>query len=471
MQYCDETVGGRIPLIATQEEYEEVVSYLSGLEYMRFVWLSVRYSDHKQSWVDVYTGEPVKHLQLFGATTSEPAGKTAIQADRQSYILVENLDERYAQKERVHCMCSLHPIKLRGLPQCLDIERFFMPIEVNSGDNAVMFKGYGKYEIHPNLDNKGKPGQIEITSSTLVRSPESDVSKMFGKRKWTVQGRYPLCGSYPTGETIELMLTKCVNGNFTCNDGQCVSIEQRCDNVLDCRDESDEEECEILDLRKNYNKYSAPITKVTVDITLEDIEAIRESHSEIDLTVSISLNWTDARATYWNLKGNQVQDTLQKQHIEKLWIPKLIFQNSKQKHDTTSSLSESKVFVSREGNRSKVSNKVVDEVATYKGKENPIVMEYLTTLSLKCTFNFILFPFDTQVMLLFHKHTTNHKSTHKYVNSIPFLAQVCFLQIEVDEEDQENVKVLAGLLEMDSVRELKKHFVVEDSPTFVQTSL
>ena len=210
------------------------------------------------------------------------------------------------------------------------------------------------------------------------------------------------------GEIVELMLTKCVNENFTCNDGQCISIEQRCDNVLNCRDESDEEGCEILDLRKNYNKFSAPITNVTVNITLEDIESIRESHSEIDLTVSISLNWTDARATYWNLKGNQIQDALQKQHIEKLWIPKLIFQNSKQKHDTTSSLSESKVFVSREGNRSKVSNKVVDEVATYKGKENPIVMEYLTTLSFKCNFNFILFPFDTQVMFLFHQ--THHQS-------------------------------------------------------------
>ena len=137
------------------------------------------------------------------------------------------------------------------------------------------------------------------------------------------------------------------------------------------------------------------------DVTIyPSVEMNLTKKNEIDLSFSISLNWTDARATYWNLKGNQVQDALQKQHIEKLWIPKLIFQNSKQKHDTTSSLSESKVFVSREGNRSKVSNKVVDEVATYKGKENPIVMEYLTTLSFKCTFNFILFPFDTQVMLL-----------------------------------------------------------------------
>ena len=368
------------------------MEFLSGFW---IVWLSVQYSDHKQSWIDAYTKEPVQH---FRRNSTNPAGRTAIQQLRQSWILNENLDERYAQRERVFCMCSLHPIKLRGLPKCLDINRFFMPMEVNSGDNAVMFKGYGKYEIHSNLDNKGLPGQINITSSTLVRSPDSDVSQMFGKRKWTVQGKYPLCGSYPKGETIELMLTKCVNGNFTCNDGRCISIEQRCNNIPNCRDESDEEECEILDLKKTYNKFSAPITKVAVNITLEDIGYLRESQYEIDLSFSISLNWTDARATYWNLKGNQVQDTLQMRNIGKLWIPKLIFQNSKHKHDTTSSLSDSKVFVSREGNRSKVSDKVVDEVATYKGKENPIVMEYQTTLSFKCSFNFILFPFDTQVI-------------------------------------------------------------------------
>ena len=44
MQYCDETVGGRVPSIVTQEEYEEVMDFLSGFW---IVWLSVRYSDHK----------------------------------------------------------------------------------------------------------------------------------------------------------------------------------------------------------------------------------------------------------------------------------------------------------------------------------------------------------------------------------------------------------------------------------------
>ena len=84
------------------------------------------------------------------------------------------------------------------------------------------------------------------------------------------------------------MLTKCHNGNFTCNDGQCIDREKRCDNVLDCRDESDEEECKILVLKKTYNKFSAPTTNVTVDLKVKDIPAIGESEKKIDLKIEIN---------------------------------------------------------------------------------------------------------------------------------------------------------------------------------------
>ena len=40
--------------------------------------------------------------------------------------------------------------------------------------------------------------------------------------------------------TTFFKLTGCLDGDFTCDDGQCVRMEQRCDQLPDCDDESDE---------------------------------------------------------------------------------------------------------------------------------------------------------------------------------------------------------------------------------------
>ena len=83
--------------------------------------------------------------------------------------------------------------------------------------------------------------------------------------------------------------------------------------------------------------------------------------------------------------------------IEKLWIPKLIFKNNKEKHDTTNDISRTKLFISNEGNVIWSSSETLEDLARFKGTENPIVMEHLAELKFECDFNFILFPFDTQV--------------------------------------------------------------------------
>lgn len=37
-----------------------------------------------------------------------------------------------------------------------------------------------------------------------------------------------------------MTLTTCEEGQFTCDSGDCISIESRCDNAKDCLDSSDE---------------------------------------------------------------------------------------------------------------------------------------------------------------------------------------------------------------------------------------
>ena len=400
IQHCDEKVGGRVPTIISKGEYEELVEFLS--HYENLVWLSVKRSE-LGLWTDTYTGETVDHLNF---EDEDELGETAIQYKNWTHTMDALYDEYYAKKGKVFCVCSLQPVRLKGLPLCMDVTRLFMPMKHPSENNRLMFRGYGENEIHSNLNHVATAGQslglkgwINMTSSTLVRSEDSDVSKIFGKRNWTLLDGQPLCGEYYPGNSIELMLTRCPRGNFTCNDGQCLPFGNRCNNVIDCRDESDEEECKSLVLKRSYNKFSAPITNVTVNISLQDIASIRESENEITLKIAVTLKWTESRATYQNLKDSQAKNTLQRNDIEKLWIPKLIFQNSKEKYDTTSDISKTKLFILKDGNVSWSSSDVIEDIAIFKGSENPLIMTLITSLNFKCDYNFMLFPFDTQVNL------------------------------------------------------------------------
>ena len=60
------------------------------------------------------------------------------------------------------------------------------------------------------------------------------------------------------GVVRRLKFTTCVPGEFTCNDGQCVGIEKRCDQTSHCNDQSDEENCQIIQMEKRYNKKIPP---------------------------------------------------------------------------------------------------------------------------------------------------------------------------------------------------------------------
>ena len=73
-------------------------------------------------------------------------------------------------------------------------------------------------------------------------------------------------------------MSACKEGKFTCNDGQCVSMEERCNQLLECRDGSDEDNCNVVVLSKSYNKNVPPITrkneKANVSISLDILKLV-----------------------------------------------------------------------------------------------------------------------------------------------------------------------------------------------------
>ena len=234
-------------------------------------------------------------------------------------------------------------------------------------------------------------------------------SYALGRHNWTIYGD-KTCSEDSPSYTTELKLSGCKDGNFTCNDGQCIKMSQRCDQLPDCRDKSDERNCDILVLEDGYNKNVVPVpivldhskrgpVNVSVSLDLLKLVNIDEPSYSIEIQFEIVLQWKENRATFQNLKPNTSLNALTQKDIEKLWLPKVIYENTNQKETTRLGTIwewETYVVVKREGNFTRSGPDTLDEVEVFKGVENSLIMSQTYTHKFQCSFILTRYPFDKQ---------------------------------------------------------------------------
>ena len=236
-----------------------------------------------------------------------------------------------------------------------------------------------------------------------------------GKHNWTIFGDKG-CNSGEEYYT-ELKMSACTEGDFTCNDGQCVSLDQRCDQRSDCRDESDERNCNILVLKDGYNKRIPPIISggpvdVEVSIHLLKLVDIDEENYSIKIQFEITLKWKENRATYHNLKRKASLNALTEENVQMLWLPKLIYENTDQKETTRLGDIwewETLVVVNRETDEKQIMRSgldVVDETEVFNGAENSLIMSQTYTHNFQCSYVLSAYPFDIQVHVMEFVFTT-----------------------------------------------------------------
>ena len=233
----------------------------------------------------------------------------------------------------------------------------------------------------------------------------SFASFTLGKHNWTIKGDTD-CSSRDTYNT-ELKMSGCSERNFTCNDGQCVSMDLRCNHFPDCRDQSDESNCRILVLKEGYNKKIPPYfldypVNVSVSIELLRLVDINEADYSIDIQFEISFIWKDRRVTFFNLKLSDSLNVLTEEDLHKLWLPKVIYENTDQKDTTRLGDGnwewETEVIVRREVERGVRSGlEHVEERENFEGSENSLVMNQTYTRTFQCNYKLSYYPFDTQV--------------------------------------------------------------------------
>ena len=296
----------------------------------------------------------------------------------------------------------------------MTIDPLFSPKQLPGTPDNIIMLGVMSTRIVYN-DTSSQWMLTDAKSNVTAVSRATEVSYVLGKHEWTISNDVYECGQ-GKAYTAMLKLTGCKEkGEFTCDNGQCVKMEERCNQLTNCRDKSDERNCQIIWLDDGYNKNVPPISgadnrvvpaDVSVSITLMKVVEIEETDHSIHLQFQISLQWKENRVTYQNLKKETSLNALTNDDIGIIWLPLIVYDNTDQKEVTR--LGEygngewkTRVTVTREGNFSRSTSemwsKEVDEAEIFKGAENRLTMNQTYTWEFQCQYILQRYPFDTQV--------------------------------------------------------------------------
>lgn len=197
---------------------------------------------------------------------------------------------------------------------------------------------------------------------------------------------------------------------FTCDNGQCVSIYYRCDNSYQCFDKSDERECHQFLLSRPYYREIPPSvrdpitgklhTKLNISIKVLVIDKVDFVNSLTEITYIITIYWKDSKVSYLNLIDNSiveysVKDLTSAENV--IWNPleKLIHSNSIVGSIITEEDSkELSVTVHNEIDPFDPGNSF--EEAIYKGVTGKLAIHMKQRGTFDCTFDLFRFPFNHQ---------------------------------------------------------------------------
>ena len=164
-----------------------------------------------------------------------------------------------------------------------------------------------------------KLGVYSLSTTASTDAPLE--SFVLGSHNWLIQEDNVKCSRKGESYKRMLKLTGCKEGEFTCSDGQCIRMEERCDQIINCIDESDENNCKLIAFKENYNQKVPPFTititdfsvipaKIRISTQLKNVLAISEFSHTIDLKLGITLKWYENRVLYHNLKIEEALNVL-----------------------------------------------------------------------------------------------------------------------------------------------------------------
>ena len=388
-------IGNRIPSLTTHQDWQRISTELKirNFAFLEVFLLPITKANLKDNfisrtavWRDYYTGEQLENYTKPWDDDTDPINGTDDCVDLHAWSWKwRAISCNDGGAAKMMCPCKYdhskpHRIFLRGL--CVS-SPFGKSLWYTPRQTPVNFADiYYVGGVSTRIEFNNNTWHIyDLTSDVTATSSADHDTFVLGKRNWTIQNDHKQCqdsnGQGAVGEfKTELKLTGCKqgvksykgawlstdDGEFTCNDGQCVSMRKRCDRLSDCDDRSDEENCNLVNLMKGYNKKNPPFsrlqndtivpTDVKVSMRLLRIVDIDEVDHTIDFQFEIILEWNDHHLTFNNLKEEEYLNSLTDDEIQNIWLPLLVYDNTDQKETTRLGVAwewSTSVTVAREG--------------------------------------------------------------------------------------------------------------------------
>ena len=190
---------------------------------------------------------------------------------------------------------------------------------------------------------------------------------------------------------------------------------------------------------------------VNISIIVNSIEHIEVVKMDFSAKFKLVLEWYDEKITWNDLNDDKFLNIPSPDVIEKLWVPVIIFVNTEKKTETRID-EKSRIVVEKKGRYTLSPMEDMEEIAYYKGSENPLRYWRDFYLRFNCLFELQSYPFDSQLCTILMKMPSKEEQFMQFIPkhleySGPiglaefFITRIDMVSVTENEDTDANVKV------------------------------